>query len=268
MYEIFFEICNNLACSKHIIYKIIRESFIYGITAMILAYIISPLKFLAIQRQQTGFKYSDILKQKLKDYGYYIFYSGAIPYSIFQFISSASFGLSEILSDRFLQAMSINATAIIIIFKILITGFIETVTTIYPEAKEIKKNKIGLMETSGTILSVFTPVFIRNSLSWVGTILTIYTLQMLKQKYGIEFNTFQFLCITLIMGVIFSFITVPFDVIVTQNFGSKDNLTFIERIRYNISNNNIDILFRGSTLRILMLALYTVCTVCIDKILH
>ena len=122
--ESFINTCSNFVLSQGFIYKVIRESFIFGLTAAILGFVISPLKFLMVQKQQSSLPYIQILKERTKKYGPLVLYNGVLPYVIINFLINGSYGLSEVLSSEIICKFGLGLGFISFITKILMAGLL------------------------------------------------------------------------------------------------------------------------------------------------
>ena len=267
--ETFVGICNDFVSSQGFIYKVIRESFIFGLTAGLLAFIISPLKFLMIQKQQSGLPYIVILKERIKQYGLFVLYNGAVPYVIINFLINGSYGLSEVLSSEIICKFGLGLGFIGFTIKVLMAAVCETVATIHNEASEIKQNKIGFNVGRATVSSIILPAFIRNSLAWIPTVTIIYLAQILETKYGIVMSFFHIIFLSLSLGVMFGFDSLHFDIVVTKNLGAEKKLNLKERLKDIIKEDGgIANLFRSIIMRIVIGTLFTLCAVYTDKLIN
>ena len=267
--ETFVGICNDFVSSQGFIYKVIRESFIFGLTAAILGFITSPLRFMIVQKQQSGLPYMVILTERIKQYGLFVLYNGALPFIIINFLIDASYGLSVVLSTEIICKFSLGLGFIGFTIKVLMAALCQTVITIYNEVSEIKKNKIGFNMGRATVSSIIIPAFIRNALAWIPTVIIIYLTQILQTKYGIIMSFTYIIFLSLCLGVIFGFASLPFDIVITQNLGAEKKLTLKERLKDIIKEDGgLFNLFRSSTMRIVLDVLFTLCAVYTDKLIN
>lgn len=255
-------------CENILQIQLLKEALVFGVLAAILAILISPLQFLKIQKQETGQNYLTLLKARYKQYGVLVFFSGAIPYALLQFFSSASFGVSEFFSTVILNQLGMQVSFIAVLFRTLMAGVIETSSTIFFEMKEIEKNKINLLEADPKVKTIFFPLLLRNSFYWLGSLVSIYIIKVLEIKYSYCTCHTENILISFFIGVIFAVLTIPFDVVTTQNLGSSDNLSILQRLKKNVFEGGYVEIFRGSLMRILISTCFTICTVLTDKIIR
>ena len=233
---------------------LITEGLFFGLLAAVVAFFISPLQYLKIIRQDTGVTYSQVIsdalshKQPLK-----IFFRAALPYTLMNFLSNMSFGFSNHLSNLILEENYFLFTGVML--RSLLGGIIETILTIYPEIDEILKNKGDLKKNrKNNIIKISFPIFLRNSIAWVGTTLSYEIL--VKFSMGVGQSTI----VSFIIGIIFGIISLPFDVITTQNCGSHEKLNSIQRF-FRIVDQDKTVLLSGTIIRVLQISIFTVVTV-------
>jgi hypothetical protein len=239
----------------------LKEPFFFGFTSMILALIISPLQFLKIQRQASSSSYFSILKNYYEKHGLSIFFIGAIPFALLQFFSSGAFGFANILINKIIFNFNLEFNVVSILIGTLIAGFFETLATFFFEMKEIEKNKVNLLETSGSAASIVFPLFLRNSLYWVGSLASIFILNLIEKKYYINLSTNLIFLISFLTGLIWAVLTIPFDLVVTQAFGSSEKLGIFDRLKKNIFEGGYQEIFKGSFMRVIMSTLFTIAIV-------
>lgn len=244
----------DLLINHHII-PLIKNIVAYGFIAALVAVLVTPLQFLKIIRQQTGQNYSYIFHNEKKLHGPTVFYRALIPYVAMSFLINTAFGISEHFSIKFLHLFLIENTIWGMIFRIIAAGLMETIFTIKAEVIEISKNKIDLMKTKGTIISILIPAFLRNTMAWVGTLLSTYFIL----KFDISFF-YNGIILAFIIGLIISILSLPFDVIATQNCGDIQELSITQRMKKIINEGGYIGVYSGSLMRIIQITLFTVGT--------
>lgn len=267
---------------------LIIEGLFFGLLAALAAFIISPVQYLKIIRQETGAAYTKILKTTLREKNpLKVFYRGALPYTIMNFLSNAAFGLSDYISNLILHSnnnsnilnisnidpniasgadIAINNIIIInyslftgVALRSFLGGIIETLFTIYPEIQEILRNKGQLVKDYSNSFfknasKIIFPIFFRNSIAWVGITLS-YEISI---RYSVELK--YSIILSLIIGLIFGFFSLPLDVIVTQNCGGITNLSVLQRLS-QIFRKDQSRLLAGATIRIGQICIFTLVTV-------
>jgi hypothetical protein len=234
---------------------IIYSAMIFGVSGGIGAFFISPLQYLKVVRQETNMKYCSIAQNSYRNYGIAVFFRGAIPYTLLNFISSFAFGISDYLSSSFLLHLAINLSIenifISIVIRAIFGGLVETFTTIYFETKEIAFNKGDLMSHPAKIMQIFGFVLLRNVIFWVGSALSFELSLRLKISYcfsGI---------IAFIIGIIVGIISTPFDVLATLACGSSEDKNFCERSIDFFIYSKFSNIFSGCSIRLFEVAFYT-----------
>ncbi len=236
-------------------FLLIKEAFIFGIVCAIVAAIISPLQFAKIIRQQTGEKYSEIFKRNYNTGGIKVFYRGAYPYGKLQFLSSASFGFSEFLCIFLLKKINLESVILAIIIRALSASVFETAMTIKSEVQEISRNKGELMKVKGTIASSINAIFFRNALFWMASLISGYLIEQLGISY------ISGILLSAVLGMLFAVITIPLDLVATQNCGDDESHSIISRMKKIIQDNNqYSSIYRGSLMRIIQIGIFTVVT--------
>ena len=125
-------------------------------------------------RQQTGEKYSYIIRKYFLKDGIAPFYRGAYPYAKLNLYSSAAFGVSEFFMIAILKKFGFEVTILGTLLRALSAGILETILTVRAEVKEISRNKAEFMKSDGTVRSIIEMIFIRNTLFWLGSLLSFY----------------------------------------------------------------------------------------------
>ncbi|ETO91273.1 MAG: putative membrane protein [Candidatus Xenolissoclinum pacificiensis L6] len=241
------------------------QGIFFGVVGSIAAIILSPVQFLKIMRQELGESYTHIISHYLSKGGVRIFFRGTLPYAMMNFMSSLAFGLSEYLYYYIFKSLIQNIPFIILI-RSTIGGFIETVLSIYSEVQEIERNKGELIVTKSSISVQFLPILLRNSFFWCSTVLTV----LIVEIYKLSFLNGIFL--GMLLGMIFSFITLPFDVIATNICGASHHANLLSRFKFILKEKSIYALFTGFWMRSIQISCYTAFTVLsvmlIDFIFH
>ena len=243
--------------------SLLKNMLYFGGLSAVAAIVISPLQFLKVIRQQNGYRYSTIIKQYFTKSGIKPFFRGAVPYAKVQFFSSAAFGFSEFFMVMILKKFDADVTLLGIIMRAIAAGVLETALTIDAEVKEISRNKGELMKTPGTIKSVFGPLFIRNIMSWVGSLVTIYFLNKM------HLSNFTASILALVLGTVVAVITIPIDMAATQNCGDDIHCSTFARVKKIIQEGGgYSSSYRGSLMRIVQIAIFTVVTSITEMILR
>lgn len=242
--------------------SMLREAFIFGLFSCITAILISPLQFLKIIRQQTGEKYSNIIKSNYKKSGIKLFYRGAYPYGKMQFLSSFAFGMSEFCCIFILRKFSLDTALIAVFIRSISAGIFETTFTAKAEVQEISKNKGELMKKEGEVFSILEAIFLRNVLFWMASLLSFYFIQKANLSHEIGG------LIAFIFGVIFAIITIPFDLIATHNCGDEENHSVFSRMKKIIKEEKYSSMYRGSLMRIILMSIFTIVTTLTEMLLR
>ena len=242
--------------------SLLKEAFIFGLLSCITAIIISPLQFIKIIRQQTGNSYSKIIKKNYQQHGIKIFYRGAYPYGQLQFLSSASFGLSEFICIFFLKEYHIDTNLIGIFIRALSAGIFETAFAVKAEVQEISKNKGELMKRKGTISSILEAIFMRNALFWMASLLSLYFIQRMHLSH------FSGSLLASLFGIVFGVITIPLDLVATHNCGDDERHSVFSRIQKIINEDHYSSIYYGSMMRVLIISIFTIVTTITEMILR
>ncbi|ACT69847.1 hypothetical protein ACJZTR_03850 [Neorickettsia risticii] len=233
---------------------------VYASFAGVVAFAIAPLQYLKIIRQETAASYSSIFFRAFGKSGAIgIFFGGALPYVTMNFLANLSFGLSDRISEIVLPVQ--YGILIGIFVRAFLGGAIETVLTIYPEVREIVRNKGDLAFGKGRALSILFPAFLRNSVAWLGATSSYE----ISTKLCLSMDTS--LILSVILGLVFGIISIPLDVMVTQSCAAKEELTLIRRMLLVATDSSSKFLL-GSTIRILQISIYTTVTVLTTFILR
>ena len=81
--------------------------------------------------------------------------------------------------------------------------------------KEIVCNKGDLAKSYGTLAEILLPATIRNTIAWVGAALGY------ELSFRFALTIFDSVIISLLLGMFFGMLSIPFDVIATQNCGGN-----------------------------------------------
>ncbi len=240
-----------------LLFEVLISAFYFGLTSALAAVVLAPLQYLKVIRQETYLSYSSIVLTSFKKGGFSIFFRGALPYAIMNFISSASFGVSEFISKKILVYSS--GLLISVVIRSLLGGFIETVSTIHSEMKEISKNKGELMKSKAVASSIFTSILIRNCIFWAPS--------AISYEVSVNYPDSYSSCIPLILGLISGLVSIPFDVVATKSCGGlNNNHNFLDKLKIIFANNKKEV-FAGTLIRIVQMALFTLVTTIVMKIL-
>lgn len=234
------------------IYELILSSLFFGTLSAITALTISPLQFVKIIRQETGKLYMKIVVLYLKEQGIKVFFRGAIPYTVMQFISSMSFGVTDYLSNLFLNNTSNFVSETFI--RAGLGGVFETIVTIYYELKEITRNKGELIHSKPSISSIIIPVCFRNTIFWCAAIIA-YQLSL-----QFSLTTFTSLILAFTFGIVFALFSIPFDVVATQSCGAYEKMCMLTRLHKIILERGKTHVFAGSLIRIIQIAIFSTVT--------
>jgi branched-subunit amino acid transport protein len=242
---------------------LIRNALYFGGIAAITALLISPLQFLKIIRQQTGRGYFDITKDYFSNYGIKPFYRGAYPYAKLNFYSSAAFGISEFFMVNLLKSFGLEVTIIGTFLRAIAAGTLETSMTVSSEVKEISRNKGEFMKQKGTVRSIIEAIFIRNTLFWMGSLISFYFMNKM------QLSNFMGGIVSFIFGAIFAIITIPVDIVATHNCGDDTKHSIFSRLKKIIvEDGSYKAAYRGSLMRIVQITIFTITTVITEMILR
>lgn len=236
------------------IYNLFFAGLIYGLISAITAIFLTPLQYIKVQRQDTQISYKDVIGNAMKNHANKIgiFFCGCVPYVILNFISSASFGIFDYLSN-FITTNWHCCIITTIIVRTLIGGLGETLGTIYFEIKEVIQNKeIKYAETN--FVTILVLIFLRNSITWFAAIL-VYEL---AEKY--HFSQIDSIIYSFILGIIFGVLTTPFDVLITRNCGVVKQESLWQQIHHIICESKYDETFSGASIRLIQIGVYSVTT--------
>ncbi|WP_123663660.1 hypothetical protein [Candidatus Cardinium hertigii] len=236
-----------------LLYRLLLDPFTHGIACTIVAYLVAPTQFVKVVYQETGASYTSIITKYVRARNFRSFYAGAHVYALRQFIAAFAFGISQwlfLFSIRYL--VFINNT-LSIIWQCFLAGIVETVITAYSETKEIAANKGNLMKCKETVSDIFMPILLRNILAASAAILAY---ELTKNMDGLFMN----MVVSTFLGIVASVLTMPFDLIATQNCGSEVRMTWIGRLKQNIlvEKKFHRVIFSGLTMRILQIVPYSI----------
>lgn len=242
---------------------LIKNVVYFGGISALTAASVSPMQFLKIIRQQTGEKYFYIMKKYFLKDGFAPFYRGAYPYAKINLYSSAAFGVSEFFMIALLKKFGFEVTIIGTLSRALSAGILETLLTARSEVKEISRNKAEFMKSDGTVRSIIEMIFIRNTLFWLGSLLSFYFIS----KSGL--SDFSGTLLSFGLGIVFAIITIPFDIAATHSCGDDIHYSTFKRIKKIVNEGNgYSATFHGSIMRILQMAIFTSTTAITEMLLR
>ncbi|AHX11804.1 hypothetical protein NHE_0885 [Neorickettsia helminthoeca str. Oregon] len=237
------------------LYDVLLSGVFFGSFAAVAAVLMSPLQFLKVIKQQTGESYSKIATDTFRTEGVAAFFRGALPYAIMNFLSSMSFGISEVIADNLLKFF-VHSTLFAVFFRSVFGGCCETLCSLPSEMREISRNKGSLMESRATFGSVMLPILFRNMIFWSASV-TSYEISVAYH--------FNLLCTTFTgfsFGVLAAFLSIPLDVVATRDCGALTNRGIFGHLTAILSGEErINYLLRGTSIRIVQVAMFTLVTV-------
>ncbi|WP_243517383.1 MULTISPECIES: hypothetical protein [unclassified Candidatus Cardinium] len=235
-----------------LIYHFFIDPLAHGMACMIVAYLVTPAQFVKVVYQETGESYTSIVKRCIRTRNVKLFFSGAHIYALRQVIAALAFGLSQWLFLCSTGYYTINNFTLLVIWECFLAGMVETMVTVYSEAKEIAANKGALMKRKEKVMDIFTPILLRNIVSASACILAY---EFTKDINGVWIN----MLVSTLLGIVVSALTMPFDLIATQNCGSEVPMTWIGRLKHNMAvEKQFFTIFNGLTMRILQIVPYSV----------
>ena len=235
-----------------LLYHFFFDPLAHGIVCMIVAYLVAPAQFIKVVHQETGEPYASIINRYIHGGNIKLFFSGAHIYAFRQVIAALSFGLAQWLFLCSINYYPITYFTLLISWECFLAGIVETIVTVYSETKEIAANKGPFIKRKERIMDIFTPVLLRNIISASPCILA-YALT--KHLNGIGIN----IMVNTLLGIAASALTMPFDLIATQNCGAEVRMTWIGRLKHNIIvEKNFFAIFNGLTMRILQIVPYSI----------
>lgn len=235
-----------------LLYRLFLNPLAHGIACMIVAYLVAPTQFVKVIYQETRASYTSIVTKHIRARNFRIFFSGAHIYAFRQFIAALAFGMAQWLYLSSLRCFPLTNFILLVTWQCFLAGIVETVVTVYSEAQEIAANKGTLMKRKAKISDIFTPLLLRNILAGSAAILAY---EITKNMSGIATN----MLVSAILGIAVSALTMPFDLIATQNCGSEVPMTWIGRLKQNIIvEKKFGVIFNGLAMRILQIVPYSV----------
>ncbi|ETO91272.1 MAG: hypothetical protein P857_396 [Candidatus Xenolissoclinum pacificiensis L6] len=232
-------------------------SLVYGIVGTVVALILSPLQCIKILRQDTGHSYYSLFHTIIKEEGVLYFYRAAMLYAMMNFLSNFSFGIADVTS----VFLSHNNPMLRLAVRIFVGGFVETLLTFYVEIKEILKNKEHYSKSEFVYFSeVSLLLLLRNSVVWIGSAVSM----LLFELY--HFNFYTAFLISLVLGLIFSVLSLPLDVFSTVMCGTSRK-SFSENICV-VYRSHKQKLFYGATIRTIQVTAFTIATAITGMILQ
>jgi hypothetical protein len=235
-----------------LLYRFFLDPLSHGVACFLLAYVLAPTQFVKIVYQETNESYTAIIRRYLQARNFKVFFSGAHIYALRQFISASSFGFSQWLYLSSLRFCPVSHIVLLMIWQSFLVGVVETVITLYSETKEIEANKRELLKRKAEMKDIFTPLLIRNILAGSAPILAY---EVTKNMEGWVAN----MVICALLAIAVSALTMPFDLIATQNCGSAVRMTWIGRLRQTIVvEKQFWSIFNGLAMRILQIVPYSI----------
>ena len=247
-----------------------KESFFYAISGFLIAILVTPLYFLKTQRQSTGHTYSFIYnKYKENNTLLRSLFSGVFYIAILNSYASGIFGIVEGFSIPFIENLNINAYGINgILFRTILLGFSESIINIYFDFKAISKEKFLQSNQKTSIFRFSVLAFLKNTIGWASTMISIFLIYQLKHSFQIEISYTFSVIFSFCIGMIFSPLVLPFDVMCVQTVGvSSSEESVLDIIKKNIKNHGIKRLCYGGLMRIIILSCFSSATVLVDIIL-
>jgi hypothetical protein len=244
-------------------FSLLKNSFIFGLSGLLIAIICCPLSFLRTQKQQTGGNsYIKIFSINTKKYGYSVLYSGFSHYSLLLVISTLSFSVIESFSIPLIKLFLDPYTFTGILLRVFILGLIETIMIIYFDYHALKKQKIGLLEYNSTNLKIFFVLyFLKNTIMWFGIMIPIYF------SYKYQINLFEKTIISFFIGGSFGFSTLPLDIMAVKIIGLDPKKSVWKIFKQEIEIKGIKRVFSGGLMKFIILSIYTIIVVLTDVLL-
>ncbi|WP_338364824.1 hypothetical protein [Candidatus Xenohaliotis californiensis] len=233
------------------LYHLSFEGIVFGATAAILSLLIAPMQYLKIMRQETGKKYLNIAKNSYKMHGISVFFRAAIAYSLLNFVSSASFGVSNYFSNLLLKDKQLLFFAPML--RSLLGGLIETLATLRIEIREINKNKGNNNKNETSLLTMALLILMRNSVFWLGATISFEITKTFNLNAIIVF------WLTLLTGLFAGILSTPVDAVATRVCGAEKTINIINAC-HQIIKGDRNIVFAGTVIRIQQIILYTILT--------
>jgi hypothetical protein len=235
-----------------LLYSFFLDPLAHGIACSLLAYLLAPTQFLKVVYQETHESYRAILRRYLGAKNVRIFFSGAHIYAWRQFVSAASFGFSQWLYAASLRLMPISQIGLLVLWQSFLVGVVETAITLYSETKEIAANKGALMHREAAMQDIVAPLLIRNVLAGSAPVLAY---ELTKHAEGWIGNTL----VCTLCALVVSSLTMPFDLIATQNCGSAVRMTWFGRLKQTVwIEKRFWSIFNGLSMRILQIVPYSI----------
>lgn len=235
-----------------LLYRLFLDPVAHGIACMVVAYLVAPTQFIKVVYQETKESYSAIITKYIHIRNFKIFFSGSHIYALRQFIAAFAFGIAQWLYFLSLNYFPITNFILLVVWQCFLAGGVETVVTVYSEAREITANKGPLMKREAKILDIITPILLRNILACSAAVLGY---EITKNMTGMGMN----ILVSSIAGIGVSVLTMPFDLIATQNCGAEIPMTWIGRLKQNVVvEKNFRVIFNGLTMRMIQIIPYSV----------
>ena len=247
---------------RYQIIGLLKNIFYFGLAGAFVAFLVNPLQFLKILRQQTGRQYQSIIEDNYKLYGIKVFYRGLIPYIMLNFLVNAAFGISEFFATMILSPHNLQLTIFGVIVRMISASLFEILFTAKAEVQEIARNKGDLMKKNGEVSSILSAIFVRNIVNWMGALFSIYFIHLFQLNYS------QGFLLSFFVGVIFAIMTLPFDIVATHNCGDIEKLSIFQRLKkISFESGGYHGAYRGSLMRIIMITCYSVSIVVVERFL-
>ncbi|MDD9139968.1 MAG: hypothetical protein NQ127_03530 [Candidatus Cardinium sp.] len=236
----------------HLFYRLLLDPFAHAIVCTIIAYLLAPTQFVKVIYQETGQSYGSIIRQYLRSRKFRCFYAGAHMYALRQFVSSFTFGFALWLFQLSVTYYPITHLGLSIGWACCLVGMLETIVTIASEMREITANKGPLMKRKAAYRDIAVPLLLRNILF---NIAAIAPYEFTKEQD----NPFMNMIFGIVFGIVVSVLTMPFDLVITQNCGSETRMTWISRLKQNILiEKKLGVIFNGLTMRMLQVVPYSI----------
>lgn len=226
---------------------------VYGLVCWLLGYILAPTQFAKVVHQETGAPYLHIIAQYAAARNFKIFFSGAHVYALRQFVSSFAIGIGLWMYNLSLDYLLISDPIVLFLWKAAVVGFAETAITLSLEKREIVANKGDLVRSESSIWDIALPIFLRNSICAMAPISSHIILT------HVTFSTFVSMLVCLLVSIVFSLLSMPFDLAATINCGSSERMTCFGRLKRVIWNDKqFSAIFNGSLVRVIQNTVYSI----------
>ena len=236
-----------------LVYRFFFCPWIYGLACWLLAYVLAPSQFLKVIYQETNEPYLSIIARYISVKNFKIFFSGVHIYAFRQLISSVAFGFAQWLYACSLKYYFNKPFLFLIIWQSFLVAAIETLFTIHSETQEIVANKGELIQRKAAVTDVITPIFLRNFLVSLAPILAFAFTRYIQN--GLWMNIVVCSCCSIIL----SLLSMPFDLVATQNCGSAVRMSWIGRLKQIIIlDKQFVAMFKGGAMRVFQNVVYSI----------